>query len=583
MSYSERELKKIEQDCNYADWQIFFLNNLDIFVEEYLEIPLHYFQKQLLLDCWKNDIEDIIASRGLSKSFCIGILANALALLLPTVQIGISSLTIGQSNKIIAEKIDELLTSEKRGISPVLKQLRKDGYIQFINDRTTDAKIVKYGNGSKIFAVNCGEGGRGSRTNISILDEAVLVKKKDYDAIVEPMLEPYNFNGLYLEPKQFFLSSAKTKDKWLWRHLVNCVNGHYKDKNVKYGFFSGDIFTAVANKIQTKKQYLTRKQNTNEFEFNQEFLNLWQGESEGSLFTYEQFHNVQDIERAFYPRTVDEYISKEPNTYTYRDTQIRYMTNDIAVASGQDNDNSVCILGNFDLEKSDKNVEYITSLSGMNSVEQVKLIKRLFYEYKCEYYVMDSKGIGNVIFDMLTVPTEDTELGIIYPAWTVCNDKKLQISSDTVINDKISRTITQNAEEVIIPIAGTSEINSNMHLTLQTSLKNKSIHLLIDDDEFEYKESTNNHKWSMLTTEKRTLLKLPYLETRFTINESVTLNTEYKSGLVKVIEDRSATKDRYMTLAMFNFFGEKLKNKYLQGDESEDVDLDEWAWLSGKY
>ena len=259
MSYSERELRKIEQDCNYVDWQIFFLNNLDIFVEEYLEIPLHYFQKQLLLDCWKNDIEDIIASRGLSKSFCIGILANALALLLPTVQIGISSLTIGQSNKIIAEKIDELLTSEKRGISPVLKQLRKDGYIQFINDRTTDAKIVKYGNGSKIFAVNCGEGGRGSRTNISILDEAVLVKKKDYDAIVEPMLEPYNFNGLYLEPKQFFLSSAKTKDKWLWRHLVNCVNGHYKDKNIKYGFFSGDIFTAVANKIQTKKQFFHKR------------------------------------------------------------------------------------------------------------------------------------------------------------------------------------------------------------------------------------------------------------------------------------------------------------------------------------
>lgn len=583
MSYSERELRKIEQDCNYADWQIFFLNNLDIFVEEYLEIPLHYFQKQLLLDCWKNDIEDIIASRGLSKSFCIGILANALALLLPTVQIGISSLTIGQSNKIIAEKIDELLTSEKRGISPVLKQLRKDGYIQFINDRTTDAKIVKYGNGSKIFAVNCGEGGRGSRTNISILDEAVLVKKKDYDAIVEPMLEPYNFNGLYLEPKQFFLSSAKTKDKWLWRHLVNCVNGHYKDKNIKYGFFSGDIFTAVANKIQTKKQYLTRKQNTNEFEFNQEFLNLWQGESEGSLFTYEQFHNVQDLPKAFYPRTIDEVISKEINNYKYQDTQIRYMTNDIAVASGQDNDNSVCILGNFDLETGNKNVEYVTAISGMNSVKQVKLIKRLFYEYKCQYYVMDSKGIGNVIFDYLTIPTEDDELGITYPAWTVCNDKKLQISSDTVINDKIYRTITPNAEEVIIPIAGTSEINSNMHLTLQTSLRNKDIHLLIDDDEFEYKESTDNPRWNILTSEKKALLKLPYLETRFMINESVTLNTEYKGGLVKVIEDRSATKDRYMTLTMFNYFGEKLKNKYLQNNDDDDIDIEEWSWLSGNF
>ena len=583
MSYSERELKKIEQDCNYADWQIFFLNNLDIFVEEYLEIPLHYFQKQLLLDCWKNDIEDIIASRGLSKSFCIGILANSLALLLPTVQIGISSLTIGQSNKIIAEKIDELLTSEKRGISPVLKQLRKDGYIQFINDRTTDAKIVKYGNGSKIFAINCGEGGRGSRTNISILDEAVLVKKKDYDAIVEPMLEPYSFNGLYLEPKQFFLTSAKTKDKWMWRHLVNCVNGHYKDKNIKYGFFSGDIFTAVANKIQTKKQYLTRKQNTNEFEFNQEFLNLWQGESEGSLFTYEQFHEIQDLPNAFYPRTTEEIISKEENNYNYIDTQIRYMSNDIAVASGQENDNSVCMLGNLDLETGYKNVEYVTAINGMNSVEQVKLIKRLFYEYKCQYYVMDSKGIGNVLFDYLTVPTEDTELGVIYPAWTVCDDKKLQISSDTVVNDKIKRTITANAEEVIIPIAGNAEINSNMHLTLQTTLKNKEIHLLIDDDEFEYKESVNNPKWSLLSSEKKALLKLPYLETRFMINESVTLNTEYKNGLVKVIEDRSATKDRYMTLAMFNYFGEKLKNKYLQDDGDDEIDIEEWSFLSGNY
>ena len=84
-------------------------------------------------------------------------------------------MTLGQSNKIINEKIDILLSSEKRGISPVLKQLRKDGYIQFLNDKTTDARIVEYGNGSRIFAVNCGEGGRGSRTNISLLDDCVLV------------------------------------------------------------------------------------------------------------------------------------------------------------------------------------------------------------------------------------------------------------------------------------------------------------------------------------------------------------------------------------------------------------------------
>lgn len=58
---------KAEQDRALAEWQMFYLNNLDIFVEDYLEIPLHYFQRTLLLDTWQYDIMDIIASRGISK------------------------------------------------------------------------------------------------------------------------------------------------------------------------------------------------------------------------------------------------------------------------------------------------------------------------------------------------------------------------------------------------------------------------------------------------------------------------------------------------------------------------------------
>ena len=62
------KISKQEFDKRTAEWQLFYLNNLDIFTEEYLKIPLRYFQKQMLLDCWDNDIEDIIASRGLSKN-----------------------------------------------------------------------------------------------------------------------------------------------------------------------------------------------------------------------------------------------------------------------------------------------------------------------------------------------------------------------------------------------------------------------------------------------------------------------------------------------------------------------------------
>lgn len=188
--------------------------------------------------------------------------------------------------------------------------------------------------------------------------------------------------------------------------------------------------------------------------------------------------------------------------------------------------------------------------------------------------------IGNVIFDLLTTETFDEERGVTYPAWTVCKDKKLQISSDTVVNDKILRTLSANAEEVIIPITGTPEINSNMHLSMQKALRDKSIEMLIDDSEIEYKIQTDNPKWVTYSSEEKARFLMPFLETRYTINESVSLNTEYRGGRVKVIEDRSATKDRYMTLAMFNYFGEKLANKLQSEEYGEEIDIEDWQWLS---
>ena len=485
-------------------------------------------------------------------------------------------MTLGQSNKIIDEKIDILLSSDKKGISPILKQLRKDKYIEFVKDKTTDARVVNLGNGSKIFAVNCGEGGRGSRTHISILDEAVLVKRKDYDAIVEPMLEPYYYNGLMVEPKQIFMTSAKTKDKWVWNHLKKCVNGHYKDRQIKYGFFAGDIFTAVANGIQTKKQYITRKENTDEFTFAQEFLNLWQGESENSLFSFEDFHKAQVLKKAFIPRNTNDFLDEKEVDYEFHETECRYLTTDIALSGGKSNDNTVLLLGNFNTETNRRSVEYITTRNGLNSLKQVALMKRLFYEYKCTYFVMDSKGIGLSLYDILTDETYDEERGVTYPAWTVCRDKQLQISSDGVVNDKIERTLRDNAEPVIIPIAGTSEINSAMHLSLRKNLKDEVIDFLIDDGEMELVYADKDSKWLIKDSEYRVERLLPFNETRFMINESVSLNTEYKDGGVKVKEDRSATKDRYMTLAMFNYFGDKLYSKYAKGSQQSDFNIDAW-------
>nr|DAF83655.1 MAG TPA: large terminase [Caudoviricetes sp.] len=573
-----KKLSKKDYDRRIANWQLFYLNNLDIFTEEYLKIPLHYFQRQVLLDCWEYDIYMFIASRGLSKSFTIGVLANDLALLLPGVQIAITSLTLGQSNKIIDDKIDKLLSSDKKGISPILKQLRADGYINFTKDKTTGGRVVEYGNGSKIFAVACNETGRGARANITITDEARIVKKRDYESIVEPMLEPYNFNGLMIEPKQIFMTSARTKDNWVWTYLKTVVRKHYTDKRIKYGFFAGDIFTAVANKIQTKNQYLTRRENTNDLDFEMEFLNLWLGETEGSLFLYDDFHKNQVLETAFLPTTNDDYCYNIKNKYDFsHENEIRILTMDIAVSGGRENDNTVFVLGNIDIETNQRKVEYIKAENGLNSQKQIVMIKRLFYDYKCTYFVMDSKGVGNVFFDLLTTETYDDERDITYPAWTVCRDKILQISSDKIINDKINRTMDSNAEEVIIPIAGTSEINSDMHLAMRKNLKDNIISFLKDDSEMELLFQEKDSKWILKSSEKKAYDLVPFVETRYAINEAITLTTEFKDKGVRVKEKSTATKDRYMTLAMFNYFCDKVYIKYVKDEQDAEIDLDDFS------
>lgn len=388
-----QKLSKRDYDRKIAEWQMFYLNNLDIYTEDYLQIPLHFFQRQILLDCWENNIMDIVASRGLSKSFIIAVLANDLALLLPGIRIIITSSVLQQSNIIIKEKIDDLLSSEQKGISPVLKQLRKDGYIKFGKAETTDALIVEYGNGAKIFAAACGDSSRGLRANISITDEAKLVNGKKYYGIIEPTLEPYFYNGLYLETKQIFLTSSRTKDNWFWAHLKQTVRNHYTDKNIKYGFFGGDIFTAVANRIQSKKQYISRRATSDDLNFEMEYLNLWLGESEGSLFLYDDFHRNQKLSNAFYPLTDMEYIDGEQHEdYNFNDNEIRTLTADIAVSGGRENDNSIFILGNMNKENNHRKVEFIKHENGLNSQTQIVEIKRLFYDYKCKYFVMDSKG-----------------------------------------------------------------------------------------------------------------------------------------------------------------------------------------------
>ena len=588
----KKRFNKAEYDRRLADWQLFYLNNLDIFTEEFLEIPLKQFQRELLLNCRQYDVMDVVASRGLSKSFCIALLANNLALILPNINILITSMTLNQSNIIIKEKIDEMFTSESstKVNSPILKQLRKDGFIQFKNDKNTGGLIVEYGNGSKIFAVNCGDSARGKRSNVVIVDESALVPKTIYDEVIEPTLEPYFFKGLEMLPKQIFLTSARTKDNWMWRHLKSTVTEHYRahkrPDDYKYGFFAGDAYTAVMNGIMKPATLRDRRKKTDDFAFQTEYMNIWLGEGKDAIFKYSDFHESQLCEDAFVPTTAMDYISGRKREIKKNPNEIRVMGVDIALVGGKNNDNTAIILGAINTETGIRRIDYIWAKSGMNSILQVRMIKRLYYDYECEYMVYDTQGVGNAIYDLMTDETEDPEFGRThsqgnpYPAWNINQDKHLQLCSDTVISEKLVKAM-QTGENVMIPFAGVSTSNSDMHYAMWNTMRDKKLVLLKNRSEMESILMDKNPKFIMKSAEDKANILTPNTETDLLINETIDLIvTRNDKNIISVKEKRIGTKDRYMAMAMFNLLCDKLYHKNAKDSQQSDFNIDDFSWMT---
>lgn len=64
---SNKVSDKKEMDRRIATWQIFLLNNLNIFAKDILGIKLKFFQEQLLLEMFDSETFMFIGSRGIGK------------------------------------------------------------------------------------------------------------------------------------------------------------------------------------------------------------------------------------------------------------------------------------------------------------------------------------------------------------------------------------------------------------------------------------------------------------------------------------------------------------------------------------
>ena len=173
---------------------------------------------------------------------------------------------------------------------------------------------------------------------------------------------------------------------------------------------------------------------------------------------------------------------------------------------------------------------------------------------------------------------EDIDNGWNSHGFTICLENDLQVVSQAKLDDLKARTVDPLAIPCIIPIQGTSELNSAMWMDLKKRLMESSCEFLLEDIEYDLILEARKDYFD-LTSEEKAIMKLPYLRTMELIHEAINLSQEWKDGKVKLKEPRSGTKDIIVALSYGNYIATLIENKLDKGDQQTSFDVNEWSFL----
>ena len=586
---------------NVKKWTTFYRRNINLYASRHLQIRLHPFQHIMLYLMGVSQVFFAICSRGLSKSFICALFAICKACLYPYSEIHLTATTLNQAKKMVSEKMEGELCKK---LSPILNYYYKEGLIEFHYGKD-EIRVDFLFNGSKLWVDPAMDSARGGRATLLIYEECRLLKKGIIDSVFEKMAHPrqamfltlpeYSGDARWIEECQsIYITSARFKSEWFWRLFKNIVSESIMNKKIPYNFFAGDIFLSICHGLKTKSDYFKARKQSGELDFRMEDLNEMLSEAEDAFFSREAFKKNQLIKKAFKPPTAQDISTNENLGNRIKlDNEKRLLWIDYAFANTtgvEANDNSV--IGCLSLVENESRhkriIDYVTTHSASDSFGMERRVRELFWDYKADYIVLDLRNGGELAYNNLTKEwvhperksqEKDMENGWNPHGFTVCNDMSLQVVSSCKIDDLKARTVDQQAIPCIIPITGTSELNSLMWLDLQKKLRDEEIDLLIEDIEFQQILEDDKGFFGM-TAEEKVLAKLPYVQTELLIHEAVNLSQTWNDGKVKLSEPRSGTKDRIVALSYGNYIATLIENKLDKGDQQSDFDIDAWSFLS---
>lgn len=565
-----------------AVWGSYYRENIDVFVEEYLQLDfLKWFQMTLLVMMNRARVFLWIAARGMGKSFLIAIFAVVRCILYPGTKVVITSGTRGQSINILEKIQTELM--------PMSPNLRNE--IDMANTKFTgqDAKIM-FKNTSYIKVVTASDNARSNRANILIVDEFRMVKKDTIDTVLKKFLTSRRmppYRDLTLEErkaeyakepnKSCFLSSAYFKDHWSYNKMLDTFKLMLNDAKTDFvcGFpYQLSIQEGLLFPEDVESDML--ESDFNEIKWSMEMEAKWFGDEDGSFFDFASISKNRRIQYPMLPERMAAILgnSQRVKIPAKQPGEKRILSADIALMSSKkhNNDATAIFINQMMPSRSGRytsNIVYSDTFEGLHTEDQALVIRKLYDEFACDYIAIDCNGLGLGVYDALVRDLVDPDTGEIYPALSCCNSQEMA-----------DRCAVKSADKVIWAIKGNPTLNSECAVLLREGFRSGKIRLLVTEYDAEtlFMEIKG---YSSLTSMDKTRLLMPYVHTTLLIDELVKLQHEEASGRVRVFERSGMRKDRYSSLSYNYYVATQLETKIERRRET-DVSMEAFIFKPPK-
>lgn len=538
---TEIEKDKQQKIMETVAWRAgYYRNNPHRYVIDVLGLSLKWFQQILLWCMMHYNFVMYLAARGQGKTYLTALFCCVRCILFPGTKIVVSSGTLKQANEVLLKIQDDFMKQ-----SSILRS-----EIEKCNIGQNDASIY-FKNGSWIKTRTSSENSRSARANCIVVDEFRMVDETVINTVLRKFLtsprqpkylQKPEYAHMQERNKEIYMSSAYFKSSWAYRKAQSYTLNFFDDTK-KY-FICG-----LPYQVSVREGLLSRSQledEMSEADYNElvqqmEMECLWFGDTDGSLFKFDELTARRRLRKAFPPLS---FCNDKITIPKLTSTGKRILSIDVALMQStkkKKNDASAIYINDL-IQVNDtayqSNFVYGETFEGLKTDELGMIVMKYFYEYQCTDLVLDTNGIGLGVYDFITKDQVCQENGKRYQAMTCINDK-----------DMAERCKVRDANKVVWSVKANANFNNEICVLLRNGIQNGKINFLISEQDADSSLKETYKGYFKMSPTEQAKLKMSYVQTTFAVYELIKLDHEVKNGNIKVKEVEGMRKDRYSSIA----------------------------------